>query len=107
MTEYIITEEQLEIIEYKATNDYEECAIPEEILLAIRSRPYNPQAEITVDEVIQHKKYAADAERKKVLDELEKWIPGQAISYDYGYYEPSVDVFALNKKIKEIRKGGE
>jgi hypothetical protein len=43
--EYIVTVEQMEIIENKSTNGYGDCMIPQEILDAIRSRPYSPAPE--------------------------------------------------------------
>jgi hypothetical protein len=38
-----------------------------------------------------------------VLEELLKFIDENAVSYDYGYYKPSVDAGSLLRKIAELR----
>jgi len=55
MNQYIITEEQLETAENKATNGYGDCMIPQEIIDAIHSHPLS-------DELAK--------ERDKVLDDI-------------------------------------
>lgn len=45
-------------------------------------------------------------EREKVLNDLLRWIPENAVSYDYGYYEPAIDAEELKKKILILKQKG-
>jgi len=69
-----------------------------EVSLAVAKKIQSERDSWTTDEIIEHEKLAADAERGKVLDELQKYTE----SFNYHLYPEE-----MLAKIAELRQAGE
>ena len=88
--QYWCKKHKSDILETGICDDYDE----------VNEGERNPFQLWTTEEVIEHEKYAADAERKKVLDELVIWCKDIISQLDYPRSPPETHINGSLKNVK-------